>query len=92
VSATQPAEMRLAQDRKALADTAVLVVIKVLQTPTGTRSIGRSRTVPHKEAARLKDCRGSRFSIARDARIPNPTAINGRANRSTWRQPWLKKS
>ena len=76
----QGAQMMLELDRKALADTAVLVVIMALQKPTGVRSTGRSRTVPHKAAAGPKDCRESRFCIARDARIPNPTALNGRAD------------
>ena len=81
------AEMMLERDRKALADTVVVVVIMPLQNRTGTtRSIGRSRAAPHKVAMRPKDCRGSPFSTVKAGRTPNPTALVGPASRRpTWR-------
>ena len=80
--------------RKALAVTAVPVVMMARRRPTATRPAGRSRRVRRRRpAARPKGCKGLRFCIAKAVRIPNPTAPNDRADRrSIWRQPWLKKS
>src|SRR6202020_708259 len=81
------AQMMLERDRKALADTVVVVVIMALQNRTGTtRSIGRSRAAPPRVAVRPKDCRGSPFSTVKAGRTPNPTALVGPASRRpTWR-------
>ena len=80
--------MMLYRRRKGLADAAVQVVIMALHQATG-----RSRTVRHKRAARLKEYKALPFCIAKAVRNTDPTATSNRASRrSIWRTTWLKKS
>jgi len=88
-----PTRMRRGR-QKALADAAVVVVIM----PRRRRTV-MSRHV-RRMAARLTGrtrptgCRGLPFCIAKAAPTPNPTATSdpSASRRSTWREPWLKKS
>ena len=82
--------MKPRREQKALAATAVVVVIMRAPQPTRHES-------PRPRARRRQQRRAFKASpscIARAARIPNPTVPTGRSasRRSIWRQLWLKKS